>query len=358
MSPTLASLIAATDGIHARDPSTLDRLDASTASKRTPSSVVAACAFETSFFETHVAYAVERDDGREDGEGVRDANVCADVDDDAEVVHVFTLKDKVRERLTRALTPLALRKFRRGREDEARSLGGAVPGPGSDVSVVRSNRGGYQSYADLLDSDSEDEVSDAVDDNAEEEDVLNRPPSWTVVNAIALEAYARVKRDSQRDDVTARDVYGWLNVNAPGDYNKLHAHDSVDRWSGVLYLATPSAMTNETIDDDDERDDERDAGALGIRGNTTARPHHTGGTDPTLQREAAERAPADASTTPYFVHAPAPGDLVVFTGAALHAVAPFHATTTSSNTEPSDGYVDDGPSDDVLRVSVAFNVDC
>lgn len=351
MSPTLASLIAATDGIHARDPTTLDRLDASTASKRTPF-VVAALAFETSFFETHVAYAVERRRGDDDGE---DGNVyVADDADDAEVVHVFTLKDKVRERLTRALTPLALRKFRRGREDEARSLGGAVPGPGSDVSVVRSNRGGYQSYADLLDSDSEDEVSDAVDDEDEDEDVLNRPPSWTVINAIALEAYARVKRDSQRDDVTARDVYGWLNVNAPGDYNKLHAHDSVDRWSGVLYLATPSAMTT-TIDD--ERDDERDAGALGIRGNTTARPNHTG-TDSTRARDAAERAPADASTTPYFVHAPAPGDLVVFTGAALHAVAPFHATTkTTSNTDPSDGYVD-GPSDDVLRVSVAFNVDC
>lgn len=344
MSPTLASLIAATDGIHARDPSTLDRLDASTASKRTPSSsVVAALAFETSFFETHVAYAVERDDERDDdGEGVRDANVYA------EVVHVFTLKDKVRERLTRALTPLALRKFRRGREDEARSLGGAVPGPGSDVSVVRSNRGGYQSYADLLDSDSEDEVSDAVGDA--EDDVPNHPPSWTVVNAIALEAYARVKRDSQRDDVTARDVYGWLNVNAPGDYNKLHAHDSVDRWSGVLYLATPSATTT-TIDD------EQDAGALGIRGNTTARPHHTG-TDSTREREADERAPAAASTTPYFVHAPAPGDLVVFTGAALHAVAPFRATTnTTTNTDPSDGY-DAGPPDDVLRVSVAFNVDC
>ena len=355
MSPTLASLIAATDGIHARDPSTLDRLDASTASKRTPSSVVAACAFETSFFETHVAYAVERDDEREDGEGVRDANVCADAADDAEVVHVFTLKDKVRERLTRALTPLALRKFRRGREDEARSLGGAVPGPGSDVSVVRSNRGGYQSYADLLDSDSEDEVSDAVDDK---DDVPNHPPSWTVVNAIALEAYARVKRDSQRDDVTARDVYGWLNVNAPGDYNKLHAHDSADRWSGVLYLATPSATTTTTtIDDDDDDDerDERDAGALGIRGNTTARPHHTG-TDSTRERDA-ERASAAASTTPYFVHAPTPGDLVVFTGAALHAVAPFHATTKTTNADPPDGY-DVGPSDDVLRVSVAFNVDC
>lgn len=343
MSPTLASLIAATDGIHARDPTTLERLDASTASKRTPF-VVAALAFETSFFETHVAYAVERRRGDDDGEG---GNVYTD--DDAEFVHVFTLKDKVREKLTRALTPLALRKFRRGREDEARSLGGAVPGPGSDVSVVRSNRGGYQSYADLLDSDSEDELSDAVAEDTDAEDVPNLPPSWTVVNAIALEAYARVKRDSQRDDVTARDVYGWLNVNAPGDYNKLHAHDSVDRWSGVLYLATPSAMTNETIDDDDDRD----AGALGVRGNTTARPNHTGGTDPTPQREAA----ASASTTPYFVHAPAPGDLVVFTGAALHAVAPFHASTTTSNAEPSDAYVD-GPPDDVLRVSVAFNVDC
>ena len=352
MSPTLASLIAATDGIHARDPSTLDRLDASTASKRTPSSVVAALAFETSFFETHVAYAVERDDEREDG---GNGDVYADADDEAEVVHVFTLKDKVRERLTRALTPLALRKFRRGREDEARSLGGAVPGPGSDVSVVRSNRGGYQSYADLLDSDSEDEVSDAVD--AAEDDVPNRPPSWTVVNAIALEAYARVKRDSQRDDVTARDVYGWLNVNAPGDYNKLHAHDSADRWSGVLYLATPSAMTTTTIDDDDDDErDEQDAGALGIRGNTTARPHHTG-TDSTRERDA-ERPPAAASTTPYFVHAPTPGDLVVFTGAALHAVAPFRATTkTTSNTDPPDDH-DAGPSDDVLRVSVAFNVDC
>ena len=45
-------------------------------------------------------------------------------------------------------------------------------------------------------------------------------------------------------------------------------------------------------------------------------------------------------------------------GAALHAVAPFRATTnTTTNTDPSDGY-DAGPPDDVLRVSVAFNVDC
>ena len=350
MSPTLASLIAATDGIHARDPSTLERVDASTASKRP----LVVAAFETSFFETHAAYGVERrrrGRGIENGENGENGDVCADADD-AEVVHVFRLKDEVRERLTRALTPLALRKFRRGREDEARSLGGAVPGPGSDVSVVRSNRGGYQSYADLLDSDSEDEVSEGATGDAVAV-VPNRPPSWTVVNAIALEAYARVKRGSQRDDVTARDVYGWLNVNAPGDYNKLHAHDSADRWSGVLYLATPSATT---IDDDRDDQDDRDAGALGIRGNTTAPPPNHADADTGTNSTAETNSTAAESTTPYFVHAPTPGDLVVFTGAALHAVAPFRATTTNpTNTDPS---VEDGPSDDVLRVSVAFNVDC
>ena len=74
---------------------------------------------------------------------------------------------------------------------------------------------------------------------------------------IALEAYARVRAPSQRSDVAPSDVYGWLSVNAPGDYNKLHAPDSADRWSGVLYLAVPDLTNAPGVSDD--------AGCLGVR---------------------------------------------------------------------------------------------
>ena len=125
----LPALMAAVDTIHARDPSTLRRIDASTA-RVVPAAVLDA---SSSCFQTHTTYAVDDTD---------DASAAATL------IHIFTLRDDVREALVHTLVPLGLRKFRRGREDEERSLGGAVPGPGSDVSVVRSNRGGYRGFAD------------------------------------------------------------------------------------------------------------------------------------------------------------------------------------------------------------------
>ena len=144
----LPTLIAAADGVHAVDIATLARIDASTARPR-PLNDGQKAFDRDSFFQTHDAY------------DIAEASTSSSADD-ADVVHVFTLTNDAREALVRDLVPLGLRKFRRGREDAARSLGDPVPGPGSDVSVVRSNRGGYQSYADLLDSDSDSENDDAA----------------------------------------------------------------------------------------------------------------------------------------------------------------------------------------------------
>ena len=337
----LVTLVAAADGVHARDASTLARVDASTAPRARVSreqGVDASSVDEpppvsrSTFFQSHDAYEVA-------------TTSAARASDVADVVHVFRLRDDAREAIVRALVPVGLRKFRRGREDEARALGAAIPGPGSDVSVVRSNRGGYQSYADLLDSDSDEEEEEAMDavtraggdaetanaattSNANANASTGGPPTWRTVVDVALEAYARVRAPSQRADVAPSDVYGWLNVNSPGDYNKLHAHDSADRWSGVLYLAVPDLT--------DTPDAPIDAGCLGVR----ASPPPLG--------------VASESSTPYFAHAPRAGDLVVFSGAALHAVSAFprprgiDAPTTEDECER----------DDALRVSVAFNVDC
>ena len=150
----LVTLLAAADGVHARDASTLARVDASTAPRARREDVDASAiepppVSRSMFFQTHDAYEVA-------------TTSTTRPEDVADIVHVFRLRDDAREAIARALVPAGLRKFRRGREDETRALGAAIPGPGSDVSVVRSNRGGYQSYADLLDSDSDEE--EGVDD--------------------------------------------------------------------------------------------------------------------------------------------------------------------------------------------------
>lgn len=328
----LRTLIAAVDTVHARDPTTLRRIDASGARV-----VSAAAALASANFQTHTAYALEDSDDPEAA---------------PTLVHVFTLREDARDALVRALLPLGLKKFRRGREDAERSLGGAVPGPGSDVSVSRSNRGGYQSYADLLDYSSEDgeegEGAEVREADAVAATLAAREPSpaaadarsipgtsssmgrtanalddritWTAINALAVEAYDKIRRPTQRERVLTADVYGWLNVNAPGDYNRLHAHDSAEQWSGVLYLQIPPAL-------------EGDAGCLGIRSAGIAR----------------DRAP-----TPYFVHRPSVGDLVCFSGATLHCVSAFAKENAQKTFSHAFGVDDDASH---LRVSVAFNIE-
>lgn len=325
----LVKLIAAEDGVHARDASSLVRVDASTA-RQIPLEALdqrVQPPLEDSLFVSHDVYAV-------------DASPQALITDVRDYIHVFRVREDVREAMARSLVPLALRKFRRGVEDAARALGEAISGPGSDVSVQRSNRGGYQSYADLLDS-SDDEEEDATDDgNAKRRSDIEADGrtskrfdgdiKWAIVNDIAIEARSRVRAKTQRETCTPRDVYGWLNVNAPGDYNRLHAHDDVDRWSGVVYLAVPDLSRTLEVP--------LDAGSLGIRA------------------PSALLARSDASATPYFVHAPARGDVVVFSGAALHAVAPFPHPIDVPKSELSSFDVR-VPDARASRVSVAFNVD-
>ena len=112
-----------------------------------------------------------------------------------------------------------------------------------------------------------------------------------------------MRTSAKREEVWSRDVYGWLNVNAPGDFNKLRAHDSADRWSGVLYLAVPD-ISNTT-------DVPIDAGCLGVRASASS---------------------SSPSPSRYFAHSPRVGDLVLFSGAALHAVSAFPRREISRTT--------------------------
>ena len=186
--------------------------------------------------------------------------------------------------------------------------------------------------------DSDDDSQDDLDDGGGGESTsasgrATRLRSWTLLSNIAREAYTLVRRDDQRASVDAHDVYGWLNVNSPGDYNKLHCHDSMQRWSGVFYLAVPSMKTDE--------DEDEDAGCLGIRGASYTSASTVDGVE------------VETRTTPYLVYRPRVGELVVFGGDVLHAVASF--PIPAGCTTPIDDFEDPDPRS--LRVSVAFNVD-
>ena len=154
----LVTLLAAADGVHARDASTLARVDAFTASRawRAPGgrrrvSHRTAAGVPVDVFPN--ARRVRGGDDVHDAPGGRRGHRAR-----VSSARRRARGDRARPRARGTAKVSAGTRTRRAARWARRS------GPGSDVSVVRSNRGGYQSYADLLDSDSDEE--EAVDDAA------------------------------------------------------------------------------------------------------------------------------------------------------------------------------------------------
>ena len=167
-----------------------------------------------------------------------------------------------------------------------------------DAGVTVSNVGGYQSAHDVLepdtwsDSDEEDgekqvgEEQDGEEQDGEEDGderlprdaaVVDVEPAasragikgWDMLSEVACVAHDRVRDRAIGERVVTRDdLYGWLNCNAPGDFNKLHDHGGAESWSGVYYLQCPAPMKGLSSDSDsdsewDEAEDER-ATARGV----------------------------------------------------------------------------------------------
>jgi hypothetical protein len=207
--------------------------------------------------------------------------------------------------------------------------------------------GGYQSAHDVLEpdtwSESDDEEEDAVDD---EKANARRPrgiKGWGILSEVACAAHDRVRDTALRERaVTRDDLYGWLNANGAGDFNKLHDHGGAESWSGVYYLQCPAPVKPASSDSDSETKwDEVEDGPVYGSGMLGLRCHVSSG----------DESGGDESV-PYLRFQPRVGDLVLFRGDVLHAV--------ESNGWARSGEGRGDPMDldlKSMRMSVAFNED-
>jgi hypothetical protein len=230
-----------------------------------------------------------------------------------------------------------------------------------------SNVGGFQSAHDLLEPDAWCYTSD--EDDASEDDATPRDASptststptptraatkgWGLVSAAACLAHERV-RDASRGEraIAAEDLYGWLNANDGGDFNKLHEHGGGDSWSGVFYIQCPPpsrAARGADGDDESESDDDVDGASYG-RGALGLRCHDRCESDSCVRPEMAA-GEVRLEKVRYLRYQPSAGDLLLFRGDVLHAVESNGWATGPRATEPRD--VDFS----ALRLSVAFNED-
>ena len=71
-------------------------------------------------------------------------------------------------------------------------------------------------------------------------------------------------RDENRGEraITLEDLYGWLNANEGGDFNKLREHGGADSWSGV-FTSVPAAR-QATLADSDSDSDSDSENAYGV----------------------------------------------------------------------------------------------
>ena len=148
-----------------------------------------------------------------------------------DVVHRFTLRRCIASPLNESLLELAERKEQAAAECEMR-LVHIPPGPGSNAGVVKTNKGGYQSYPDLFEASSPNlcgELRDLV--------------SVALTEVVALELDARGHSTSYEGDESLapapgelHEAYAWLNVNRGANWNAVHQHD-VERWSAVYFVS-------------------------------------------------------------------------------------------------------------------------
>jgi hypothetical protein len=279
---------------------------------------------------------------------------------EARTLHVLRLAKRWRDAFSADLTKRARAKTRKGYEARER----LVLGP--DGGVVVSNVGGFQSAHDLLEPDTwcytsdedEDDAAATEDAAAETEDVTfekkdtapaRATKGWGLVSAVACLAHERV-RDASKGErpITAEDLYGWLNANDAGDFNKLHEHGGGDSWSGVFYVQCPPPSRPAASDDDEsESDEDLDGtsygmGALGLRCHDVRTERSVPGV--------LSSSPAGDEKVRYLRYHPRAGDVLLFRGDVLHAVE-SNGWARGGVRESSD--VDFG----ALRLSVAFNED-
>ena len=69
-----------------------------------------------------------------------------------------------------------------------------------------------------------------------------------VCSARLRAAHERV-RDENRGEraITLEDLYGWLNANEGGDFNKLHEHGGADSWSGVFTFGARRPLSHPSL---------------------------------------------------------------------------------------------------------------
>jgi hypothetical protein len=308
-----------------------------------------------------------------------DAVASASSDDRA--LHVFRLRPRLERRVMRDLLPRARARARRGFE----ALERLVVGP--DGGVVVSNVGGFQSAHDLLEpstwcytSDEEEEDEDEDEDAAAKEtttEVLSEPArgtsasrapppppddppplhkGWGLLSRVVCAAHEAV-RDVDRGErrIEPGDLYGWLNANEAGDFNKLHEHGGADSWSGVFYLHCPEPRRRTGGRGEDVRGESESDGSDGSESESESESESTGVGCLGLrchappEEEGASRA---AAAVPFLRHLPRAGELVLFRGDVLHAVESVgRAPRGRATREARDIDMED------VRMSVAFNED-
>ena len=383
---TLADLMTGRGGVHevsarrlvpvaVEDLEGVDRLSSEAVLEAGPSGAGGdardAAASPSRYFESHVEYVLP----------------VASAGAPPRSLHVLRLLPAIEANLRAELLPRAHANARRGFDAMER----LVLGP--DAGVTVSNVGGYQSAHDVLepdtwsDSDEEDgeeqdgEEQDGEEKDGEEQDGDERLPrdaavedvepaasraaikGWGMLSEVACAAHDLVRdRAMGERAVTRDDLYGWLNCNAPGDFNKLHDHGGAESWSGVYYLQcrvkgepAPVRGVGSDSDDDSEWDEAEDesgvrprAGALGLRC------HVSGSVSDSVSDSVSENDGGDTSdaSVPYLRFQPRVGDLIVFRGDVLHAV--------ESNGCARRGFWRGDLSDkdmESMRMSVAFNED-
>ena len=372
---TLADLMTGRGGVHevsarrlvpvaVADLEGVDRLSSEAVLEAGPSGAGGdardAAASPSRYFESHVEYVLP----------------VASAGAPPRSLHVLRLLPEIEANLRAELLPRAHANARRGYDAMER----LVRGP--DAGVTVSNVGGYQSAHDVLepdtwsDSDEEDgekqvgEEQDGEEQDGEEDGderlprdaaVVDVEPAasragikgWDMLSEVACVAHDRVRDRAIGERVVTRDdLYGWLNCNAPGDFNKLHDHGGAESWSGVYYLQCPAPVKGLSSDSDsdsewDEAEDWRahGAGALGLRC------HVSDNVSDSVSDDDGGGDTSDAAV-PYLRFQPRAGDLIVFRGDVLHAV--------ESNGWARSGVWRGDPTDadmGSMRMSVAFNED-
>jgi hypothetical protein len=269
-------------------------------------------------------------------------------------LHVLRLTPRWARRLRAELVPRARDNARRGHEALERLVAGKEGG------VVVSNVGGYQSAHDLLepatwsDSSDEDDDDDAEENDEQKNDEENneakkaaasgedvgedkgvegegeggggrraRVKGWGVLSSVVCAAHERMRAPARGERaITHADLYGWLNSNGAGDYNKLHDHGGAESWSGVYYMQCPEPVKQPSSDSDDsdseadDDDDEYGVGALGLRCHeptaaaATTAAAEEGGVATAAAAAAAAPAAGVSTAVPYLRFRPRAGDLV------------------------------------------------